>query len=86
MIDGAIHAPIVGVDTPVAEPAKKRELHRATGAAAVDMEFALWPRVAAEHKLAFAAVRVVVDPAHRERSLRRAASACAPMAAPMPAR
>src|SRR5580693_7912152 len=38
MVDGAIHAPIVGVDTPIAEPAKKRELHKTTGAAAVDME------------------------------------------------
>jgi hopanoid-associated phosphorylase len=66
LIGRAVHAPIVGVDTPVAEPAKKRELHRATGAAAVDMESHLMARVAAEHKLAFAAVRVVVDPAHRE--------------------
>ena len=65
MIDGAVHAPIVGVDNPVAEPAKKRELHRATGAAAVDMESHHVARVAAEHRLAFAAVRVVVDPAHR---------------------
>jgi hopanoid-associated phosphorylase len=65
MIDGAVHAPIVGVDDPVAEPARKRELHRATGAAAVDMESHHVARVAAEHRLAFAAVRVVVDPAHR---------------------
>jgi hopanoid-associated phosphorylase len=65
MIDGAVHAPIVGVDHPVAEPAKKRELHRTTGAAAVDMESHHVARVAAEHRLAFAAVRVVVDPAHR---------------------
>jgi adenosylhomocysteine nucleosidase len=65
MIDGAVHAPIVGVDNPVAEPAKKRELHRTTGAAAVDMESHHVARVAAEHRLAFAAVRVVVDPAHR---------------------
>jgi adenosylhomocysteine nucleosidase len=65
MIAGAIHAPIVGVDEPVAEPAKKRELHRTTGAAAVDMESHVAARVAAAHKLAFAAVRVVVDPAHR---------------------
>jgi|SRR5579871_545521 adenosylhomocysteine nucleosidase len=64
-IAGAIHAPIIGVDTPVAEPAKKRELYRITGAAAVDMESHVVARVAAEHKLAFAAVRVVVDPAHR---------------------
>src|SRR5580700_9753659 len=60
MIDGAVHAPIVGVDNPVAEPAKKRELHRATGAAAVDMESHHAARVAGEHRLAFAAVRVVV--------------------------
>jgi hopanoid-associated phosphorylase len=66
MIAGAIHAPIVGVDTPVAEPAKKRELHITTGAAAVDMESHVVARVAAAHKLAFAAVRVVIDPAHRK--------------------
>jgi hypothetical protein len=65
MVAGAIHAPIVGVDTPIAEPAKKRELHRTTGAAAVDMESHVVARVAAAHKLAFAALRVVVDPAHR---------------------
>jgi adenosylhomocysteine nucleosidase len=65
LIDGAIHAPIVGVDSPIAEPAKKRELYRATGAAAVDMESHVVARVAAKHKLAFAALRVVVDPAHR---------------------
>jgi adenosylhomocysteine nucleosidase len=66
MIAGAVHAPIVGVDTPVAEPAKKRELHRKTGAAAVDMESHVVARLAAAHGLAFAAVRVVVDPADRE--------------------
>ena len=66
LIDGAIHAPIVGVDQPVAEPAKKRELYKATGAAVVDMESHVVARVAAEHKLAVAAVRVVVDPAHRK--------------------
>jgi adenosylhomocysteine nucleosidase len=65
LIDGAIHAPIAGVDDPVSDPAKKRELYRATGAAAVDMESHMVARVAAEHELAFTAVRVVVDPAHR---------------------
>jgi adenosylhomocysteine nucleosidase len=65
MIAGAVHAPILGVDVPVAEPAKKRELHRTTGAAAVDMESHVVARVAAAHRLAFAAVRVIVDPAHR---------------------
>ncbi|HML07867.1 MAG TPA: adenosylhopane nucleosidase [Xanthobacteraceae bacterium] len=65
MIEDAVHAPIVGVDAPIAEPAEKRELHRTTGAAAVDMESHVVARVAAAHRLAFAAVRVVVDPAHR---------------------
>ena len=65
LIDGAIHAPILGVDFPVAEPAKKRELYRTTGAAVVDMESHVVARVADQHKLAFAALRVVVDPAHR---------------------
>lgn len=65
MIGGAVHAPIVGVDAPVAEPAKKRELHQATGAAAVDMESHVVARLAAAHRLAFAAVRVIVDPVDR---------------------
>jgi adenosylhomocysteine nucleosidase len=65
MIGGAVHAPIVGVDAPVAEPARKRELHRTTGAVAVDMESHVVARVAAAHRLAFASVRVIVDPAHR---------------------
>jgi hopanoid-associated phosphorylase len=65
VITGASHAPIIGVDTPIAEPAMKRELHRTTGAAAVDMESHVVARLAAAHGLAFAAVRVIVDPAHR---------------------
>ena len=65
MIPGAIHAPIVGVDEAVSDPQAKRDLYRTTGAAVVDMESHLMARVAAKHDLAFAAVRVVVDPAHR---------------------
>ena len=65
VIDGATYAPIVGVDVPVAEPAMKRELHQKTGAAAVDMESHMVARAAAANGLAFAAVRVIVDPAHR---------------------
>ena len=45
--------------------AKKRELHRTTGAAAVDMESHVVARVAAAHGLAFTALRVIVDPADR---------------------
>jgi adenosylhomocysteine nucleosidase len=65
VIGGASHAPIIGVDNPVAEPAMKRELHKTTGAAAVDMESHVVARLAAAHGLAFAAVRVIIDPAHR---------------------
>src|SRR5580693_2539085 len=35
-ITGAIHAPILGVDVPIADPAEKRELYKTTGAVAVD--------------------------------------------------
>jgi len=65
VIGGARHAPIVGVDDPVAEPAAKQELHRRTGAAAVDMESHVVARLAAAHGLAFTAVRVIVDSADR---------------------
>jgi adenosylhomocysteine nucleosidase len=65
VIEGASYAPILGADAPVAEPTMKRELHRTTGAAAVDMESHLVARHAAAHGLAFAAVRVIVDPADR---------------------
>ncbi len=64
-IDGAHYAPILGVDDPVAEPAVKREFRRATGAAACDMESHIVSRLAEAHGLAFAALRVIVDPAQR---------------------
>ena len=65
MVPGARHAPVAGVAAAVAHPAAKRELHAQTGAVAVDMESHLVARAAAEHGMAFAAVRVVIDPAHR---------------------
>jgi adenosylhomocysteine nucleosidase len=64
-IDGAHYAPILGVDNPVAEPAMKRELRRTSGAAACDMESHVVSRLAEAHGLAFAALRVIVDPAQR---------------------
>jgi adenosylhomocysteine nucleosidase len=64
-IPGATYAPILGVDAPVAEPAMKRQLHITTGACAVDMESHRVVRLAAAHGLAFAAVRVIIDPAER---------------------
>lgn len=65
VIKGSHYAPILGVDTPVAAPETKRTLHRATGAAAVDMESHVVARIAAAHGLAFTALRVIVDPSHR---------------------
>lgn len=56
---------IAGVDAVVADPAAKRELHLSTGAIAADMESHIVARVAADHGIAFAAIRVVLDPAHR---------------------
>jgi adenosylhomocysteine nucleosidase len=65
MIPDARHGPIVGVNSVVSDPVDKRRLHALTGAVAVDMESHLVARLAAAHGLAFAAVRVIVDPAHR---------------------
>jgi hypothetical protein len=65
MIPGAEHMPIAGVDTAVADPEAKRRMHVETGAATVDMESHLVARHASTHGLSFAAVRVVIDPAHR---------------------
>jgi adenosylhomocysteine nucleosidase len=64
-IGDAQHAPILGVDTPVSEPTTKRQLHRTSGAAAVDMESHIVARLAAAHGLAFTALRVIVDPVER---------------------
>jgi adenosylhomocysteine nucleosidase len=64
-VPGAGFAPVVGTDTPVSKPAVKREWHAKTGAVAVDMESHVVARIAAAHELPFAAVRVIVDPAHR---------------------
>lgn len=61
-------APIVdmaGVDAPVIDHAAKRALHVKTGAFAADMESHIAARVAAAHRLPFAAFRVVADPAER---------------------
>ena len=65
MIPGAQHMPIAGVDYAVAHPEAKRRMHIETGAATVDMESHLVARHASTHGLSFAAVRVVIDPAHR---------------------
>jgi hopanoid-associated phosphorylase len=65
MIPEARHGPIMGVNSVVSNPGDKRKLHAFTRAVAVDMESHLVARLADAHGLAFAAVRVIVDPAHR---------------------
>lgn len=61
----AVVATIAGVDRPAGSRAEKQALHERTGAALADMESHVAARVAAEHGLPFAALRVVADPAHR---------------------
>ncbi len=65
-IPDASHALVAGVDAPVATASDKRLIHRETGAASVDMESHLAARLAADHGLPFAVLRVVADPAHRD--------------------
>jgi adenosylhomocysteine nucleosidase len=65
MIPDARHGPIVGVNAIVSDPSDKRKLHAFTRAVVVDMESHLVARLADAHGLAFAAVRVIIDPAHR---------------------
>ena len=61
----AFSADVAGADAPVADPLAKAALHAATGAAAVDMESAVVARAAERHRLPFAILRAIADPAHR---------------------
>lgn len=58
-------ADVAGVDAPLADPLAKAALHTATGAAAVDMELAIVARAAERHRLPFAILRAIADPALR---------------------
>ncbi len=73
---GAVHADISGADAPIADPADKLALRRAHRTVAVDTESHIAAAVAARRGVPFAAVRVVLDPAHR----------CLPPAALVPLR
>ena len=57
------HGSLLTADTAIDTPAHKAEAFRSSGAAAVDMESAAVAQVAAEHRLPFIAVRVIVDTA-----------------------
>jgi adenosylhomocysteine nucleosidase len=52
-------------DAPVATAAVKAELHRATGAAAVDMESLIAGQYALQQRVPFVILRAVADPAER---------------------
>jgi adenosylhomocysteine nucleosidase len=65
LVGGATNGTIAGVDAIVAEAVQKADLHRATGAVAVDMESHIAGRVARRFHLPFAAARVISDAAHR---------------------
>jgi adenosylhomocysteine nucleosidase len=54
---------VFGSPGPVYSATVKQRLFRATGAAAVDLESVAVARVAARHRVPFAAVRVIADPA-----------------------
>ena len=65
IIPDAVHGPIVGVREPIAHASAKRDLHKQTGAIAVDMESQVVARAAARHGVPLAAIRVVIDPVER---------------------
>jgi adenosylhomocysteine nucleosidase len=64
-LPGARTVDIAAVDRLVSDPAAKRALHQATGAAAVDTESHIAAAIAAAHGLPFVAFRVVADSARR---------------------
>jgi len=62
---GAELATITGVDRPLQSLAEKQALYTKTRARAADMESHIAARLATEHGLPFAALRVIADPAMR---------------------
>src|SRR5262245_34510875 len=65
MLPGAFHAQVAGANEMVQSPREKWQLYDETGAAAVDMESHIAAEIAAEHRIPFAACRVILDDAHR---------------------
>ena len=59
------YMPLAGVDLPIVDAAARQELHVSAGAAAVDTESHIMARFATAHGMAFAALRVIIDPVHR---------------------
>jgi hopanoid-associated phosphorylase len=65
VVDGVLSGDIAGTDVPLVCPHAKRRLYEKTGAVAVDMESHVAARIAVEHRVPFAAFRVVTDPSDR---------------------
>ena len=65
LIPDAVSADLVGSDTILATARDKAELQARTGAHAVDMESHIAARIAAAHRLPFAVLRAIADPADR---------------------
>ena len=65
-IDGAHLVTVAGVNRPLSNASEKRVLHAESGAVAADMESHIVARLAAEHRLPFAVLRVIADSAERE--------------------
>ncbi|HEY1934135.1 MAG TPA: hypothetical protein VGG99_19165 [Acetobacteraceae bacterium] len=57
---------VVGAEAVAADAATKQRLWRETGAAALDLESGAVARIATEHGLPFAVLRVICDPAERD--------------------
>src|SRR5262249_26291559 len=64
-ISGGELTTIAGVDRPLESPGEKRALYAKTRAVAADMESHIAARIAAEHGLPFATLRVIADSAVR---------------------
>ena len=65
MLPRAVHAHVAGANAMVQSPREKLKLYDETRAAAVDMESHIAAEIAAEHRIPFAACRVILDAAHR---------------------
>jgi adenosylhomocysteine nucleosidase len=65
MLPNAVHGHVAGTNNVVRSPREKFQLYDETGAAAVDMESHIAAEIAAEHRIPFAACRVILDAAHR---------------------
>ena len=64
-LPGSLHGDIFGADVPVAHPSAKLALRHEHRTVVVDTESHIAAAVAARRGIPFAAVRVVLDPAHR---------------------